>query len=460
MTFKVIIRKDVTYKNNTSPLCLQFLHDGRKKTVGLGISVARKYWDAEAQKVTTNCPDRDNIQFQITAKIKEYNKKIQRLEALDIPVNFDTLFDAKPARSVRITIEDGFKTEIERLESLGKINSATKHKYALQVLDDYKPTTMALEAIDLDYLKGLELYLRQRGNKDNSIATRFAIFKAIYSKAVKEGKVAVKQNPFTLFQVGSLWVKTRKRAIDKDDIQRLIDLEIAEGHTTEYRRLAKDLFLFSYFTAGMNFGDIARLRYKDIVKGRVNYSRHKTQKLLSFQLVPMALQILEKYGTTGCGEDYIFPILNRHEHTTPQQIFNRLHKVLRKVNRELKVLGELIGLEMPLTTYVARHTYATEMKRSGVNIAIISETLGHSELSTTQITSIRSRTAKSTLRCRIYCERKKGTPTNIRSALFFNGGRLKLGDNRVFGKTFYIFRQKSVRIFGRKPFSVKLHISP
>ena len=115
MTFKAILRKDVIYKNCTSPLCIQFLHDGRKKTIGLGISVARKYWNAEAQKVTTDCPDRDNIQFQITAKIKEYNKKIQRLEALDIPVNFDTLFDAKPTRSVGITIEDGFKAEIERL---------------------------------------------------------------------------------------------------------------------------------------------------------------------------------------------------------------------------------------------------------------------------------------------------------------------------------------------------------
>ena len=386
MTFKVILRKDVIYKNNTSPLCIQFLHDGRKKTIGLGISLTREYWNAEAQKVTDDCPDRDNIQFQITAKIKEYSKKIQRLEALDIPVNFETLFDAKPARSVGITIEGGFKAEIERLESLGKINSATKHKYALQVLNGYKPTTMALEAVDLDYLKGLELYLRQRGNKDNSIATRFAIFKAIYNKAVKEGKVMVKQNPFTLFQVGSLWAKTRKRAIDKDDIQRLIDLEIVEEHTMEYRCLAKDLFLFSYFTAGMNFGDIARLRYKDIVKGRVNYSRHKTQKLLSFQLVPNALQIIEKYSRANhAQEDYIFPILDRSEHKTAQQIFNRLHKVLRKVNRELKTLGEQIGLEMPLTTYVARHTYATVLKRSGVSVALISESLGHSDLSTTQI---------------------------------------------------------------------------
>ena len=136
----------------------------------------------------------------------------------------------------------------------------------------------------------------------------------------------------------------------------------------------------------MNFGDIARLRYKDIVKGRVNYSRHKTQKLLSFQLVPNALQIIEKYSKANqAQEDYIFPILNRSEHKTAQQIFNRLHKVLRKVNRELKTLGEQIGLEMPLTTYVARHTYATVLKRSGVSVALISESLGHSDLSTTQI---------------------------------------------------------------------------
>ncbi len=386
MKIKVILRTNIVYKNGKSPLMLRFIHERTSKQLSLGVSVAPCYWDKEAEMVTADCPERAALQSRIDSALTAYRKKIQRLEALDIPVTFDTLFDAKPARSVGITIEDGFNAEIERLKSLGKINSAAKHKYALQVLDSYRPTTMALEAIDLDYLKGLELYLRQRGNKDNSIATRFAIFKAIYNKAVKEGKVAVKQNPFTLFQVGGLWAKTRKRAIDKEDIQRLIDLEIAEGHTTEYRRLARDLFLFSYFTAGMNFGDMARLRYKDIVKGRVNYSRHKTQKLLSFQLVPNAMQIIEKYSKSDhAQEDYIFPILDRSEHKTAQQIFNRTHKVLRKVNRELKVLGEMIGLEMPLTTYVARHTYATVLKRSGVSVALISESLGHSDLSTTQI---------------------------------------------------------------------------
>ncbi len=291
---------------------LRFTHNRTSKLVALGLSVAPCYWDKEAEMLTADCPDRAALQSKIDGTLTGFQKKIKRLEALDIPVNFDTLFEVKTAHIAGITIEQGFNEEIERLESLGKIHSATKHRYALQVLEGYKPTSMAMEAIDLDYLKGLELYLRKRGNKDNSIATRFAIFKAIYNKAVKEGRIETKQNPFSLYQVGSLWAKTRKRAIDKEDIQRLIDLEITEGHTTEYRQLAKDLFLFSYFTAGMNFGDMARLRYKDLIKGRIYYSRHKTQKLLSFQLVPNALQIIGKYSRDNhTQEDYIFPILKR-----------------------------------------------------------------------------------------------------------------------------------------------------
>lgn len=385
MTFKVIIRKDVIYKNNTSPLCLLFFHDGCKKSVSLGISVALKHWDAEAQKITDDCPDRDDIQFQITTAIKEYEKKINRLQALDIPVTFDTLFETN-GRKAGITIEEGFKAEIERLEALGKYNSAAKHKSALIALNAYKPAKMALEAIDLDYLKGFELYLRKRDNNGNSIATRFAIFKAIYNKAVKEGRIVVKQNPFTLYQVGSLWTKTRKRAIGKEDIQRLIDLEIPYNYRSDYKQLAKDLFLFSYFTAGMNFNDIARLCHKDIINGRVYYSRHKTQKLLSCKLSEQAQGIIERYSKQDhAQEDYVFPVLDRQVHTTDKQQFHRIVKSLRKVNSALKEIGKEIGLQFPLTTYVARHTFATVLKRSGVSVALISESLGHSDLSTTQI---------------------------------------------------------------------------
>ena len=353
MTFKVICRKEIIYKNSTSPLCLLFFQGKRKKAVGLGVSVALKHWDAEAQKVTDDCPDRDNIQFQITAKIKEYEKKIQRLEVMDIPVTFENLFEQNSKR-LNCSVGESLNTRFDE--------------------------------IDLAFLRDFELFLRKEGNVNNSIATKFAIFKAAYNKALAEGLFLQKINPFAKYKVGSLWTRTRKRAITKEDIQKLVALEIAPNYRTNYAEFARDIFLFSYYTAGINFTDMATLRYCDIVDGRIYYSRHKTQKLLSFQLVPNAMRIIEKYSKANhAQEDYIFPILDRTEHKTAQQIFNRTHKVLRKVNRELKTLGEQIGLEMPLTTYVARHTFATVLKRSGVNIAIISESLGHSDLSTTQI---------------------------------------------------------------------------
>ena len=133
MTFRVILRKDVIYKNNTSPLCLLFFHDNRKKSVGLGVSVVRSCWDAQAQKVTDDCPDRDDIQFQITAKIKEYEKKIKKLEALEIPVTFEALF-----------------------ETIGKRMDCTVGYY------------MRFDELDLTCLREFEIFLSQKGNVNNS----------------------------------------------------------------------------------------------------------------------------------------------------------------------------------------------------------------------------------------------------------------------------------------------------
>lgn len=127
MTFKVICRKSTVYRNLTSPLYLLFFQGKRKKYIGLGVSVAPAHWDAEAQKVTDDCPDRDNIQFQITSKIKEYEKRIQRLEIMEIPVTFENLFGQNGKR-INCTVGDYLKQIIERLEALGKYASASKHR--------------------------------------------------------------------------------------------------------------------------------------------------------------------------------------------------------------------------------------------------------------------------------------------------------------------------------------------
>ena len=128
------------------------------------------------------------------------------------------------------------------------------------------------------------------------------------------------------------------------------------------------------------------LRYQDVFDGRVTYHRQKTGKLISFQLHPTALEIIRKYfQDEHSPDDYIFPILKSKVHITATQQYSRVKRVTRLVNRYLKIIGEHLNLPIPLTTYVARHSYATVLKRSGVSTAIISELLGHSSEKITQI---------------------------------------------------------------------------
>ena len=359
MNYKIICRTDKTNKQGKSPLSIQFSHNGRRRRIATGLVVEPKFWDDKNQKIKPNCPNYIDLQYRLNEQVAMYEKKIRKLEILEIEVTLDNLLETN-GRKVNSTIGECLDATISRLESLGKYGSASKHKSLRSRLSQYRTLNIRLDEIDLASLRDFELFLRRIGNANNSIATKFAIFKAAYNKALAEEQFVMKSNPFSKFKVGSLWTKTRKRAITKEDVQKLMELKIEPSHQTEYRDFARDVFLFSYFTAGINFTDISSLRYCDIVNGRISYSRNKTQKLLSFRLMPRALEIIEKYSrSVHSSDDYIFPILDRRIHVTPQQIFNRTHKTLRKVNRELKVLGEMIGLQIPLTTYLARHNHLT-----------------------------------------------------------------------------------------------------
>lgn len=363
---------------------LRFIHERTSKQLSLGVSVASCYWDKEAEMVTADCPERAALQSRIDSALAGYRKKIQRLEALDMAVDFDNLFDPSPKCTPQ-WVDSFFERQIAAMKHAGKINTTIKYTAARTSLAKFHPSKLRFEDITTSLLGDFETFLRDEGNQPNSIATKFSVLKAIYNKAIADKIFLCKENPFALYKVGKHWTQTRKRAIHKEDIQRLIQAELPKTRSP-YTEFARDLFLFSYFSAGINFKDIATLRHADREEDRIFYRRHKTGKAMTCRLHPQAKGILAKYTRSAAmQEDYIFPILDRGIHQTEQQIHNRVHKVLIHINRELKQWSQRLGLHTPLTTYVARHTYATVLKRSGVSVALISESLGHSDLSTTQI---------------------------------------------------------------------------
>src|SRR5574344_1120530 len=214
--------------------------------------------------------------------------------------------------------------------------------------------------IDTAWLRRYETNLRKKGLAENTIGIRFRTLRAIYNLAVEEKVVKSEHYPFKSYKVSKLQKETAKRAISKDDVNRILSYK----STNRYMRFPIDLFAFTYYMGGINFVDIAYLTKENIVDGRLIYTRRKTGKLINLPLNQQASALIKKYRKSD--RLYLFPILSDF-HKTEEQKANRIHKVISKVNKRLKDIGTDLNLPIGLTTYVARHTQATVMKKAGVS---------------------------------------------------------------------------------------------
>lgn len=253
MKIKAVCRKDVINKNGTSPLALRFTHERKVKYVGLGISINLDHWNESEELITDECPNRKEYQYIIDTKLAEYHRKIQRLEILEIEVNFETLLDTNSRKIPNQTIEEYFGKLIDCFEKSGKINSATKYYFCLSALKKFRPMNITFDKVDNAFLREFEQFLRKQGNSGNTIASRFTSLKSTYNKALEDGIFRPKENVFVKFKVGRLWEKTRKRAITKEDVMRLKDMTLPKDSRFGYMEFSRDVFLFSYYTAGINF---------------------------------------------------------------------------------------------------------------------------------------------------------------------------------------------------------------
>ena len=308
----------------------------------------------------------------------------------DKEYTLNTLVEKASRKVVRQTVGDYLNDYIDRLLAANRIGNAKTFQELRTSLTKFSQSLdFYFIDIDAEWLKRYEQWLRvEKHYSDNSIGIRFRSLRALYNSAITDGLIKKTDYPFDTFKVSRFKEATAKRSLTKEDIRRIMDCEVRtlSKYHKPFLQLAKDLFLFSYLSCGINLTDILHIRYADIVDGRLVINRQKTGKLLSFQLQPAALTIIDKYSQPNhTQQDYIFPVLRRSVHVTAQQQYGRIQRTNKRINRYLKLIGEHLNLPIALTTYVARHSFATVLKRSGVSTSIISESLGHSSEKITQI---------------------------------------------------------------------------
>lgn len=359
---------------------LRVTKDRKRKYVSLGISVNPENWDFSKNQPKAECPNREYIELLIADKLKEYSAKIVELKATNQEFTSTTLVEKVCVNRVnRKTVGDLFKAHINSLTSSGRKSYALSIKQLYNSLIEFNGhLDIPFAEMDIAWLRRYEAFLRRKGLAENTIGIRFRTLRSIYNVAIEEDAVSAELYPFKKLKVSKLHQETAKRALSKEDIERVLSYK----STNRYMRFPIDIFAFTYYCGGINFVDIAHLTKANIMDGRLIYKRQKTKKLIKIPLQPQAVALIEKYSSDD--SQYLFPILSDFHKTDIQQA-NRIHKVISKVNERLKQIGELLNLPIPLTTYVARHSQATVMKRAGVSTAVIREIMGHSSERVTQI---------------------------------------------------------------------------
>ena len=391
-SIEVVLYKSKTLSNGEHPLMLRLTKNRKLKYISLHISLNAQYWDFDKNKPKRNCPNREGILSLIEKKTKELQEQVIDFKISEKEYTLQTLVNKSSKKVIRQTVGEYLNSHIDRLTAENHIGNARIFKELKVSLTNFC-NSLDFYFIDIDthWLKRYEHWLTiVKKNSYNTIGIRLRALRALYNRAILDGVARKSNYPFDEYKASQFKQQTAKRSITKQDVKRLIELDVSElckyKYPIPFLSLAKDIFLFSYYGCGINLTDILHLEYKDIVENRVTFYRQKTGKLISFQLLPNAIEIIEKYSNRPhTKEDYIFPILKRDVHITAQQQHDKVRRVNKRINRYLKMIGEHLKFPISLTTYVARHTFATVLKRSGVNIAIISESLGHSDLATTQI---------------------------------------------------------------------------
>ena len=268
---------------------------------------------------------------------------------------------------------DFMRRQVERLRGLGRARCSETMNCTLRSFMQFRGgVDIRLDGLTKDVVEQYEAWLRAKGVKRNTSSFYMRNLRTAYKTAVDEGLTA-DGCPFRRVYTGV--DKTVKRAISLEQVRRIRQLDLGNRPALEF---ARDLLMFSFYMRGMSFVDMAFLRKKDVRGGRIVYQRKKTGQELTIEVSPEAQELIAKFASQT---RYLLPIITAEDGTERRQYKNRI----TMVNRNLKKIGSQVGLSIPLSTYVMRHSWATIAHDKGIELAVISEALGHDNEATTQI---------------------------------------------------------------------------
>jgi integrase/recombinase XerD len=370
-------------KDGTYPLVMRIGHNERTTAIPMGFNLLEKDWDAERRTVK-----KSYVGVNTVTRLNNFIQK-KKADAMDIILGLHEV-NQLPIMSV-IAVRDKIisnnkphsvftfaETIIEDLISSNRIGTARSYKEVISVLKKYN-SDKDLSFFDINYkfLSKFEAYHLAKGNSYNGLAVYMRTIRAICNKAIKAGIVEKSHYAFEEYKIRT--TPTEKRALEWDLIKKIIELNLNPEHAFFH---ARNYFVASYMMYGMNYTDMAFLKRENIQNGRIIYRRRKTSKLYDIKITYGLNKIIVFYTAQDEDSLYVFPIIKR-ENLSMQ--YKDIQWARKRYNKKLKLIAKECGIDKNLTSYVSRHSFATQAMLQQVPLNAISTMLGHSSLKTTEV---------------------------------------------------------------------------
>ena len=362
-------------------LYYQVIHKRKVKYISTEHHIYADEWDEKAETIVVAAESERKgtlamMQCKIDKAFKQLRSILDRTERCHKDYTVEDICKAFVKEQTYKTVFVFLHEQATKKEQMKRLGTARTYGNAYRRFKAFREDVdLTFDELTPDMIECYEAWLIDRRLKQNSIRCYLRTLNTLLCKAVAEGLLS-NRNLFSRVRLS--YVKTTKRAISEKELKVIANLELPEHSTMA---LARDIFMFSFYMRGMPFVDIAYLRKTDPKNGMWTYCRRKTNQCLMVEWEKAQQKILDRYAHQTENGPYLLPIINKEDGTE----YLQYQRMQTNINRALKKIGEMAELKMPLTTYVARHTWASVARDMNIPISIISEGMGHNSIKTTQV---------------------------------------------------------------------------
>ena len=368
-----------TVADHEGTIYYQIIHERKVRQLLTDYKVFSSEWDENRSMVTTTQKSERksfilSIRERIRWDIERLTKIDRKLDANGLIYTADDVIDEFNRYAHEYSLFNFMESLIARLKQNGKIRTSETYRSTLNSFKNFRQDEdIMLDCITSEIMEAYEAWHKKRGVTPNTISFYTRVLRAVYHRAV-EDDIIENRNPFRKVYTGV--DKTVKRALPLAVIKKIKALDLSLTPALDY---ARDMFLMSFYLRGMSFIDMAFLKKTDLKNGYVTYRRRKTGQQLIIEWTKEMQIILDKYPENK--SEYLLPVIRNpgiNERCTYRNTgYN--------INHSLKRIAGMVGVTIPLTLYVARHSWASAAKSKGIPLSVISEGMGHDSEATTQI---------------------------------------------------------------------------